>query len=58
MPAQPTEKDVRKYTALYQEGLKAKGFPDPEEKTARYTARLREMYASPQFKAYNVYTMI
>ena len=55
MPAQPTEKDVRKYTAIYREGLKAMALSDSEEKTLHYTARLREMYASPQFKAHNIY---
>ena len=54
----PTEKDVRKYTAMYKDGLKAMNLPDSEEKTARYTERLREMYAAPQFKTHNVYTMI
>ena len=55
MPAQPTEKDVCKYTAMYKDGLKTMNLQEPEKKAEHYTARLREMYASPQFKAHNVY---
>ncbi len=31
------------------------GLSEQKEKTARYMARLREMYASPQFKIHNVF---
>ena len=55
MTAQPTEKDVRKYSAMYWEGLKAMALSTPEEKMAHYTSKLREMYSSPQFKAHNIY---
>ena len=55
MTAQPTEKDVRKYSAMYREGLKAMALSAPEEKMAHYTSKLREMYSSPQFKAHNIY---
>jgi hypothetical protein len=55
MPANPTEKNIKKCAALYQEGMKAMGLSEQKEKTARYIARLREMYASPQFKEHNVY---
>ena len=58
MTAQPTEKDVRKYSAMYREGLKAMALSAPEEKMAHYTSKLREMYSSPQFKAHNIYPTI
>lgn len=50
-----TEKAIKRYTTLYQEGMKAMRLSEQKEKTARYIARLREMYASSQFKAHNVY---
>ena len=55
MPAQPTEKDIRKYAEMYRDAVKLKGLPEPKEKTERYSARLREMYASEQFEAHNIY---
>lgn len=55
MKRQTVEKDIKKYTTLYQEGMKAMGLSDQKEKAEHYIARLREMYASPQFKAHNIY---
>ena len=55
MSVQPAEREVAKYAGMYRKALRIKGIQEPEEKTARYAARLRAMYASPQFRAHDVY---
>lgn len=55
MSAQPTEKDISRFTRLYRNALKAQGLSSVDEKTENYIARLREMYASQQFKEHNIY---
>ena len=47
--------NISKFARLYRDAMKVKGFPLIDEKTESYISRLREMYASQQYKEHNVY---
>ena len=49
------EKAIRKYGNVYRKALLSRHCREIEAKTAVYEARLREMYASDEFKVYSVY---
>lgn len=49
------EKTVRNYSKVYWKALSFRHCRDIEAKAAAYASRLREMYASDNFKAHSVY---
>lgn len=46
---------IRKSSRLYRKALEKQNFSDAEIKTGQYAKRLRDMLASPAFKAHDVY---
>ena len=50
-----TEKAIRTYGRYYRTALKEGGFTDLEQKMDAFASRLREMYASENFKRHNIY---
>lgn len=50
-----TEKAIRTYEKNYRTALKESGFDDIEQKITAFEKRLREMYASENFKKHNIY---
>ena len=55
MSARQMDDNISKFARLYRDAMKVKGFPLINEKTESYISRLREMYASQQYKEHNVY---
>ena len=55
MDKQAQEKLIRQYCRLYREALEKQSFSDAEIKTGQYAKRLKDMLASPAFKAHDVY---
>ena len=52
------DKNVEKYTKLYEDELIYNGFADARKKAAAYAERLTEMYASEAFRSHNVYPTV
>ena len=50
-----TEKAIKTYSKNYRTVLKEGGFTDIEQKTIAFGSRLREMYASENFRKHNIY---
>ena len=49
------KKSIEKYAKIYRTALKANGFSDIDLRIESYEQRLKEMYASQDFEAHNVY---
>ncbi len=49
------EKTIRKYSKVYRKALLSRHCQEIEAKAVAYEARLREMYASDDFRAHSVY---
>lgn len=52
------EKTIRKYTELFKDELCFRNIPDVEGKAIAYAGRLREMYASEEFRNFNIYPTV
>ncbi len=50
-----TEKAIKTYSKNYWTALKEAGFADIDQKLKAFESRLREMYASGNFKRHNIY---
>ena len=50
-----TEKAIKTYSKNYRTVLKEGGFTDIEQKMIAFGSRLREMYASENFRKHNIY---
>ena len=55
MKKDKTDQTIEKYAGAYRKVLKSGGLPDTEEEIDAYRKRLKEMYASDNFRKYNVY---
>ncbi len=53
-----TEKAIKTYSKNYRTALKEVGFADIDQKLKAFESRLREMYASENFKRHNIYPTI
>jgi hypothetical protein len=53
-----TEKAIKAYGKNYRTALKEGGFADRDKKLKAFESRLREMYASGNFKRHNIYPTI
>ncbi len=49
------EKTIRSYGKIYRKALSESGIEDIDKKVSSYERRLEEMYASEDFKGFNVY---
>ena len=49
------DKAIKKYTDIYEYGLKMQHCPDLNIITRSYAKRLRKMYASQKFREHNIY---
>ena len=49
------EKEIKRYTEIYRDSLRANGFSDLEWRCEAYRKRLSEMYSSEAFIQHNIY---